>query len=618
MNLYKTMKIYKLYRLLLLVLPVLLCLATEAVALNIADVLSTEELKKAWVLLEMKEYKSATDMLNGCYDSSKGQPDLLASCNFIYAKILERQDVTAKAIDRYRKAYQYATNDKVKEEALIRRSELNLLKNFNNDAKTGFQTFIKDYPNSKQIDKAYLGLAKSLLGLEKPAEALEVFNKAGTNNSEVLFEKANTLQRLGKVAEARDAYMAAMRKEPGYMRKNNDETLYYYGENTLASGDVKGARGAFSSIHDARFQDRATLGLAKTAIQESKLDMATAFLNKVINSKDKDIRQDALLCLSRIQLKSGKTEEAKSGLKTLKAMGLKEKDKGEVTSIQIDLDVKDKKYTDAANSIKKLYAKEPDSKDMLDKIEGVMSEAMKGDNKQFVDLWVTYGTTLLTKSREPFILRAKDALKDTGKPYVDVLTWISKNSSDTERHKALGELTEIYSDSGDKASAVKYLAELKNLKAPGDNVLRAEARMDFNNRDYNEALKSAILIKQLGKEDIDIIRSSILMAPKNETAVLFYEKAIKELGGTTDDYMAIADAFYALGNAEGANSYYKKVLALEPANEWAAYRLGAALSSRESEAILAELSKGTSPISRFSKAALKEAQINKRIAGGKL
>ncbi|MBF0317386.1 MAG: tetratricopeptide repeat protein [Nitrospirae bacterium] len=600
----------------LVVLWLLLVPATRAAALNIADILTTEELKKAWVLLEMKEYQSAVDMLNGCHDNSKGQPELVASCNFIYARILESKQETAKAIDRYRKAYQYATNDKIKEEALLHRSELNLLKSFNNDAKLGFQTFIRDYPNSRQINKAYLGLAKSLSGLGKPAESLEVLDKSGSNSSEVLFEKANTLQRMGRVKEAGDVYTTALLKDPGYIRKNNDETLYLYGENLLAAGDVKKARAAFSAVKDASLQDKTALGFAKIALKESRPEMAAEHLKKIANSKEREVKQEAMLNLSRVQLQSGKTEDAKKNLKALKGMGLKDKGKEELISLQIDVDVKDKKYKDAAESIKKLHAKDPGSKAMLDRVEGVMSEAMQGDNNQFVDLWLTYGTMLLDKSREPFILRAKDALKDTGKPYMDVLTWISKNSSDTERHKALGELTDIYSDSGDKASAVRSLAEMKNLKVPSDELIRREARINFTNRDYNEALKSAILIKQFNKEDVDLLRDAILMSPKNETAVLTYEKAIKDSGGTTEDYLALADAFYDLGNMEGATGYYKKVLSLEPANQWASYRLGAVLSSQDSEALLKASGTGDSTIDRLSKAALKERRINKRLAEG--
>ncbi|MES0335322.1 MAG: tetratricopeptide repeat protein [Candidatus Magnetobacterium sp. LHC-1] len=611
----------KRHRLLSLLLVLgLLVLSTVAEALNIADILTTEELKKAWVLLEMKEYNSAVDMLSGCYDNSKGQADLVASCNFIYARILEAKQESAKAVDRYRKAYQFATNVKIKEEALMRRSELNLQKNFNNDAKLGFQTFINDYPSSRQINKAYLGLARSLSALGKHSEALETLDKSGSNISEVLFERANTLQRLGRVKDAGDIYTTAMLKDPGYIKKNNDATLYSYAENMLASGDTKKARAAFATIRDPELRDKATLGFAKVALKDSKPDVAAEYLKKLTNSKDKEVRQEAMLNLSKVQLQTGKTDEVKKNLKALKGMGLRDNAKEELASLQIDLDVKEKKYKDAADSIKKLHAKDPGSKEMLDKMEGVMSEAMQGDNDQFVDLWLTYGAMLLDKSREPFILKAKDALKDTGKPYVDVLTWISKNSSDTEKHKALGELTEIYSDAGDKAAAVRSLAEMKNLKVPGDDLLRTEARINFTNRDYGEALKTLMLMKQFNKEDVELMRDSMLMSPRNETAVLSYEKALKDSGvaGTTEDYLALADAFYDLGNMEGATLYYKKAIAAEPANQWASYRLGVILSPNESEPILKGLSLGASNISRLSKAALKEQQINKRIAEGKL
>ncbi|MBF0343158.1 MAG: tetratricopeptide repeat protein [Nitrospirae bacterium] len=598
----------------ILVILSMLLLAAEALALNIKEVLITEELKKAWVLLEMKEYRSAVDMLNGCYDNSKGQPDLLASCNFIYAKILEREQDTTAAIERYRKVYTNSTNDKVKEDALLRRSDLNLVKKFYNDAKSGYLLFIKNYPNSRQVDKAYVGLAKSLIALDKLPEAIETLDKAGSN-TEALYEKANTLQRMDRVKEAKDVYATAIRQDKNYIRKNNDETLYYYGENLLSSGDVKEAKEAFSAIKEKDLQDKASLGLGLIAMKESKPDRASIYLNKIANSKDRDIRQQALINLSKLQLKSGNTEEVKKNLNTLKGSGLKEKGKEEAVSLLIDLYVKEKKFKDAASSVKTLFSKTPNSKEMLDRIEGVMTEAMKEDGNQFVDLWISYGTLLLTKSREPFILQAKDALKDSGKPYVDVLTWISKNSSDMEKHKALSELTEIYSNDGDKANAVKYLAELKNLKVPNDELIKTEAHIYFNNRDYKDALKIVMLAKKLNKDDLEIIRNSLLMVPKNEAAVLFYEKAVKDFGGVTDDYLALADAFYDLGNTENAVNYYKKALSSEPANEWAVYRLGAALSGQESEAMLKNLQGGNSPISRFSKAALKEAKINKRIAG---
>jgi tetratricopeptide (TPR) repeat protein len=214
---------------------------------------------------------------------------------------------------------------------------------------------------------------------------------------------------------------------------------------------------------------------------------------------------------------------------------------------------------------------------------------------------------------EKLILQAAAALKNTGKPYIDALEWISRNSTDDERQKALYELSRIYADMGDKAAAVKYLGELKKYKVPADDILRAEAKVLYENQDYKGAYEKLTAIKHLTKDDLPMLRDVLSAAPDKEKALAFYEKVLKTLGSDAGDSMSMAENLYIIGKKTEAVYYYKQVLSKDPANEWALYRIGTILHDAEGKEAIKKLSEGNSPLSKFAKSIIQGQDVNKKL-----
>lgn len=600
-------------------------------AMDVSKVLTTPGLKQAWIFLEVNDYKRAEEALNECYMNTT---ETGAACNFIYARILDRQKNPLGAIEAYRKSYTRSTNASIREEALFRKSELFFERRYYYEALAGFRQFARLFPNAKNTEKAYLYLAKSLDLTKNQPEALEAYEKAG-DSSAALYGKANMLQRLGKSKEAQEAYDKAVRQDAGYMEKN-EETYVLYGENLFQTGNIPKAKEVFQQITDNKtatddrtiydnktrtvtkpdknLKDKVNLALGVIEASGSNDKDAVKYLTMAAKSRNTDVKTKALLQLAGIQLASEQLAEARKSLDALKRLSVSGKDREDKDMLSFALLLKEKDYKEAVKVLKSMFAKQPDSKELMQKLETVLNDAVQTDKEQFIALWDDNGNKLMDAAHEKLILQAAEVLKERGgKPYRDVLEWILRHSSDEERQKALYALSEYYADIGDKVTAVKYLGLLKRFKVPADDILRSEAKVLYENNDLKGVYEKLTAMKHLKKEDIPMLRDTVSVAVDKEKALAFYQQAMKGLGGETGDAMTMAENLYLIGKKDEAVYYYKQVLAKDPSDEWALYRTGMILGGAEGKEALKKLSEGKSQLSKFARSIIQGDSINKSL-----
>ncbi|KWT85146.1 tetratricopeptide repeat protein [Candidatus Magnetominusculus xianensis] len=588
--------------------------AVVADAINVGKVLVTPELKQAWLYLELKDYKRAKEALNDCYLKTT---ETGAACSFLHARILDRQKNSLGAIDSYRKAFTFSTNPDVRAEALFRKSELFFEKKYPHETQTGFNQYLDLFPNARNVEKANLYLAKSFDMSKKYAEALAAYEKAG-DSAAALYGKANMLQKTGKINEARQVYEKAVQQDADYLDAN-EETRFLYAENLLQTGNIPRAKDIFKLISDKKganekLKEKADLTIGTIEANASNTGGAVKYLTMAADAKNRDIKTKALMMLTRINLDAGKLPAAQKSIDALKKLYVSGKDKEELDFYNIDLLLKEKKYKDAAKLIKSMIAKNPNSTTLVQKLETTLNETAQADKELFTSLWKDYGKTFFNPYYEKLVLKAADILKTSGgKPYIEVLDWILHNSSDLERQNALYELSQLYADKGDKATAVKYLGQLKKYKVPTDDILRSEAQVLYDNQDLKGVYERLTAIRHFTKYDLQMFRDSIAFAPDKEKAMAFYAQAVKNLGGNSEDDMNIAEHLLQTGKKDEAVNYYRQALSKDPSNEWALYRTGTILNDTEGKEALKKLSVGSSQLSKFARSVIQGESVSKRL-----
>jgi len=125
-----------------------------------------------------------------------------------------------KATDNLRLAYIYADNN-LKELALFRMAKVYEMMGLYHEARSNYLVFINEFPVSKRREKAYLGLAICSQKLNLLYEAVQYYDKAGSD-AVTLFHKANALQQLKRAEEARKIYDAANKADSSYSMSSFD------------------------------------------------------------------------------------------------------------------------------------------------------------------------------------------------------------------------------------------------------------------------------------------------------------------------------------------------------------------------------------------------------------
>jgi tetratricopeptide (TPR) repeat protein len=283
---------------------------------------------------------------------------------------------------------------------------------------------------------------------------------------------------------------------------------------------------------------------------------------------------------------------------------------------------KEGNFNDAISLIKELvFRHSPDTK-ALDEFETIILEAEERSGEELYRLWRAAGHCLLHPSRSQSLLKIAKRLKHSGKPYLEVCTWLSRHGLDNVKAESSLLLADYYADLGDTVSAIRYLQGISGA-GNNDEILRIKAKIYRVNEDYQKAAKAILGIKEIKQDDLTFLAGLLESVLNDHKVIGFFEKALNRSDTPPRTYIKLADTLYEMGKKSDALTYYKTAVSLQQKGSeittddlgWALYRISVLSEREDSQNALRSLRKSNDALSRFSVLLLKESNISERING---
>jgi tetratricopeptide (TPR) repeat protein len=580
-----------------------------------------EKYKKIW-----STYKKENNPYKAISELSASKPsdvESLAVYHFIYGEALSSIKRYFDAIEQLRLGYIYASDEKLKEVSLIKRAEVYAKLGFVYEARNNYFVFIRDYPSSKYLSKAHLGMANSLSEIGNFTEAVDHYGKAG-KHPEVMFNMANALQKLEKVDEARKAYVNAMLVDRTYP-DGSPETYYLMADNLRMSGKLSEAKKNLLTITTGPFRDSASLSLGLISMEETNNEEAIKYFQTIAFTRNIKVKVKALFNLSLAFLKTGKLKESISTLEDVRKNYPDSAMYNEALLILSRLYRHEGRTKESVYLLKELVYGNKPPKEAFSELETILLQASEKTGPwtegelHFTDLWREVGQWMLDESRGEFLLKMAKSLKPEGKPFLQLCAWLAENATGNVRVAAAIDLADYYTGVEDMQLAEKYFMVVKEtnkelkVKQSNDPVLRIEAKIDQGHKNTEQALKNIMSIKEFDKGDFKLlgkIITDLKQAGSNniKQAVVFYEKMINKFEGEAEDYVRLADIIYDT-DEEKALKYYRTAYEKNPQDEWTIYRIGLIDDMPDTSTMLGKLQKGDNLLSRFAKTKLMEINL---------
>jgi tetratricopeptide (TPR) repeat protein len=529
---------------------------------------------------------------------------------YIYGEACAAIGDQHEAIENLRLAYINAQNPELKEQALLRRSEIYLEYGLVYESKSNYRIFIDEFPASASIQKAYLGLAKSLAEIGEFRQAIQYFTKAG-NEGPTLFSKANALQKLGKIKEAREIYAAAMKDDNAYIQ-GSDETYYLIGENMRMSGDLKEARKHFNNTPIGLYKYYAYLSLGLIDMEEGKAKEAIKNFELANLALDRKLKVLSLFNLSLAYSQAGKLDKAVKSLEEIRTNHLNSS-LYKTTLLELSrLYRAEGKIDDSISLLRELvYGKQPPREAFAELEKILIDVSGKTGNKDtegldFVTLWNDLGKWLLDGTREEFLVRMAEKLKEEDSHFVYLSSWLAEHGKGDTRTNAALDLADYYIGLGDTETAQDYVNMVKILKGPDEATARIQAAIDYESGHFASAVKRMKTLEKFRKDDIALlgnIMNEIFFQQSEglEDTVALYQQRLDNGTWNADAYVVLADVLHATNRKKDARTYYEIAYKLEPKNEWVIYRLGSGAEKSDALNMLGRIEKGDSIVSRAAK-----------------
>jgi tetratricopeptide (TPR) repeat protein len=575
-----------------------------------------EKYKAVWSLLEAGNFYA---VLKELPDYKPENAESRAAFYYISAKANIMAKQYLDAVKYLRLAYIYATDNALKELALLKRAGTYMELKLVYEARADYLVFIRDYPSSRNIEKAHFGLAECLSEIGLFQEAIEHYKKSG-KRPEVLFGMADALQKLEMVEDAKKVYDEALVMDKTYL-KSSPETCFLIGENMRMSGDVTSAKRHLSQIEFGPFKDPAMISMGLMAMEESNTQEAVRQFKSAAQSRDPKIKVRALFNLSLAYLKEGKFREATSSLEEIRHNHLDSNLYKDTLLVLSKIYKKGGRVKESVSLLKELvYGKQPpeDAFAALEEIVLEAGERSPQDGLTFVKLWNEVGQWLVDGTREEFLLKVAKRLRHEGKPFIDLCSWLVENASLHARGKAAVDLADFYISIGNIEMSQNYIDIAKESGEAGDAVLRVEAKILQSEGNQTAALRQIMLVKDIEKSDL-VLLGNIISGINNpelkevQRAIAFYEKAINAFEWDAETYIALADIFYANNNRSKSLKYYRIAREKSPDNEWAMYRVARDSDTPEAEGMFSRLQKGDNLIGRLAKSKLMEITLMNKV-----
>ncbi len=577
-------------------------------ATTMAEGIVAPDLKKAYALLKAKHPAEALQILSGKKRGLSTDPYY----HFIYARVLEAMKQPGEALEHYRSAYFYAPTEELKELAFLERAEAYLRIQNYYEAKIVFSLFLKYFNKSNQVTRANLGMAQSLVGIGDLPDALQYYEKAG-EGLVVIFEKANTLHRLGRLEEAHQLYLKGISIDKPFFL-NSPELIFYFGENLQQMGHEQDAlQYLTSNIEDPTYKKKAELVLGRMALKARKYTEAQKLFVSALSAPEVPTRQEALFYLSESYFGAGSKTQARQGFHEYWVKYPSGRAYEDVLINLSKLDLEEGQFDQVAKWIKELSFRSSIKEKTLKELEWFFLQLKKKNPSLMVTLWNFIGHKLFHISREPFLLIMAADLKGKGKSYIELQHWLAKNGSEPVRIQSLSALVQDHVDSGNLGAAMEGIRSLKVLRGSGDEILRLEARISHAKMDDRTAVERLLSIKKIEARDLSLLQDTLLSARDFNKALSVFQRNIQKLGGNAQAYIKLADIYHEKGKKKEALQWYQKALENDPLNEWALYRAGSLMTGEEGQKLLGRIKGENSLLGKFARAGLKEMEIERKI-----
>ncbi|HYA86420.1 MAG TPA: tetratricopeptide repeat protein [Nitrospirota bacterium] len=573
-------------------------------------------LERAKALIAENKPAMTIDALSAYHPSHEE----LSDYHYVYAQALAALKHRYESIEHYRLAYVYARSPVDKERMLFERAKVYADMGYSSEAADCFDVLLKQFPQSSLAERAHLGIAEARYQLGEFREALVHYEKAGTSH-QTLIKRAITLQALNRNEEAHKLFHDMIEQDPELVR-SSPETMYNLGESYRRIGKLKDARIFFEFVKDPAFNYWAAQGLGLIALTEKRFDDAVTAFTRATKSPDRSLKREAAMNLADAYLQMGKKEEAQAALLEIKKNYPYGKQYDAALILLARLYRTQEKFNESLSLLRELILRRNPVSSALDEVESVFNEAKDRDPNKFIKLWTMAGRWLLDPSRARSIIKIAPHLRNAGKPFLDVCSWLIKYGPPDVQSEAWLLLANFYADLGDAASARDYMKHA-NPATGGDEVLRIQAKIALASKECRTAAESIMKIQDVNENDVLLLLDSMKLLTNIKKEKAFCERAIHNKTVSPTTAVKFADILYAEGNRQEALAYYRVAVAASPEKEpkngrtaadadWALYRIATMTKGEDAEQSLKAIQEENNEIGRFAAAELKGVQLRRR------
>jgi tetratricopeptide (TPR) repeat protein len=578
---------------------------------------SLTPLERAKVLIAENKPAMTIDALSTYHPSHEE----LSDYHYVYAKALTALKHPYESIEHYRLAYVYASSPADKERLLFERANVYAGMHYSSEAAVCFDVFLKQFPQSSLAERAHLGIAEARYQLGEFREALVHFEKAGTSH-QTLIKRAITLQALNRNDEAYKLFHDMIEQDPELVRSSPD-TMYNLGESYRRMGKLKDAKIFFGLVQDPAFKYQAANGLGLVALTEKRIDDAVTAFTLAAESPERSVKCDATMNLADAFMRMGKNEEAQVALQDIKKNYPYGRQYDAAIILLARLYRTQGKFNESLSLLRELILRRNPVSAAFDEIESIFNEAKDRDPNKFINLWATAGSWLLDPSRARSIVKIAPHLRSSGKPFLDVCTWLIKYGPTDVQSETWLLLADFYADLGDAAAARNCL-KLANPAASSDTILRIRAKIALASKEGLSGAEMVMKIHDLTEDDVLLLLDSMKLLTNIKKETAFCEWAMRNKSVSAATAVQFADILYAAGDRKKALAYYRVAVAARTEKaiidvktradvEWAYYRIAAIAKGEDAENALKAIQTKNNAVGRFAAAELKGAQLLRRI-----
>lgn len=542
-----------------------------------------DTIERSKELLSKERYAEVINLL------SKYKPSVedLSAYHNALARSYERLKMFNEYIEHLRLAYIYSPKED-RPRLLIERAEAYMRIGYYSEASLMLKIYLKDYvvpssDSSKDTIRVYIDLGEALYNLGRYDESLHYFSKGGDEVT-ALYGIAKSLQAAGKIDEADRAFMRAIQQDKDFLKAENlaiDETLFRLSENSVMMKRFNEARQYLKLIKASRLKAKLELLSGIIALEEKKYDEALRYLTIAFDRGDRNTRRKALYQIAEIYIKKGKNKEAEEKLLELRL----NYPYGRVYDdalLRLARLYRESAEVDKAIPLLKelLFRRSPDRR-AIDEFESIILAEVDKDKKELVKLWNSVGPWLLEPSRSKTLINVAQALRGSGTSFLRLTKWLIQNGDNMTRERASLLMSTFYIDLGEPAKAREYLRLGRYIK-DSDDFYRINAKLSLLNRDIKKSISSILSIKDLKKEDLNLIGEILDLIKDKDSKNLQrlinqYKRAINK--GGIRNVVSFADLLYSRGQKDEALTYYRKAVddskkeSAQSEVDWAAYRI---------------------------------------------